>query len=298
MVNNCEAWQGPFANTLCWLPETCMSFVYVARRPPSLMSAGLVACVVAVAAALLQTVFIAAQEDSLEWRLEHMAGVRVDEATQFFATLRRAVGTSDKRAACALVSYPLQAASEPIADAATCEARYDDIFTIPVRRAIGKQQFQELFASDEGIMIGLGEVWVRATCREASCSDHALRITRLSSDPALALRPPRGKLLLACGVGGQWIRVSADGNGGAYMRLWSGNRGTEPPVAEYASGTRTLRGTEACGAPVWSFTNGGTSYVVSQVGCPDDVDPPPMGSVAKVNRTSTTSEPVEGWCRE
>lgn len=239
-----------------------------------------------------------AQEDSLEWRLEHMTGVRVDETTQFLAALRRAVGTTDKPGACAMVSYPLAMPSQPVADAAACVARYDEIFTVPVRRAIGRQQFQELFASDEGVMLGMGEVWVRPTCREASCRDHGLRVAKVSSDPNLALRPPRGRLLLACAVGGQWIRIAADGNGGAYMRLWAGNRGTEAPVAEYASGTRALRGTEACGAPVWSFSDGTTSYVVSQVGCPDDVDPPPMGSVAKVNRTSTTSEPIEGWCRE
>lgn len=241
---------------------------------------------------------VAAQDDSLEWRLEHLAGVRVDETTQFLAALRRAVGTTDKPGACAMVSYPLALPTAPVADAAACEKRYDEVFTIPVRRAIGRQQFQELFASDEGVMIGMGEVWARATCREASCRDHALRVVKVSNDPNLGLRPPRGRLLLACGVGGQWIRISADGSGGAYMRLWVGNRGTEPPVAEYPSGTRTLRGTEACGAPIWSFTDGRTSYVVSQVGCPDDVDPPPMGSVAKVNRTSATAEPIEGWCRE
>lgn len=246
----------------------------------------------------LFSVPLRAQEDSLEWRLEHMAGVRVDEMTQFLAALRRAVGTTDKPGACAMVSYPLAMPTQPVVDAAACQARYDEIFTVPVRRAIGRQQFQELFASDDGIMFGMGEVWARPTCREASCRDHSLRVVKVSNDPNLALRPPRGRLLLACGVGGQWIRISADGNGGAYMRLWAGNRGTEPPIAEYPSGTRTLRGSEVCGAPVWSFSNGTTSYVVAQVGCPDDVDPPPMGSVAKVNRTSTMSEPDEGWCRE
>ncbi len=100
-----------------------------------------------------------AQEATLDVRLERVAAIQPDAAKAFYEALRGSVGRSEQAAACALLAYPLQHASGVIANAAACVASYDTLFTIPVRRAIGRQRYEELFVNDHGVMLGVGEVF-------------------------------------------------------------------------------------------------------------------------------------------
>ena len=155
----------------------------------------------------------AAQDEPLDWRLEHVAGIQADSAETFLKALRRAVGQNDHRSACEMLAYPLPHGDTPVSNASDCEARYDAIFTIPVRRAIGKQQFEELFPNQSGVMVGIGELWFAGRCSNVPCQDpRDIRIVVINSQ-AERLLPPSGKVLLACTVSGQRIRVSADGSG-------------------------------------------------------------------------------------
>ena len=140
----------------------------------------------------------AAQEETLDVRLERTAGIQPDAAKAFYDALRGSVGRSEQAAACALLAYPLQHASGVVADAAACVARYDTLFTIPVRRAIGRQRYEELFINDSGVMLGVGEVWFRCLTKPCASRD-TVRVTALNSDAA-SLPPPKGKVLLACQV--------------------------------------------------------------------------------------------------
>ena len=90
----------------------------------------------------------AAQEETPDGRLERVAGIAPDAAKAFYEALRGTVGRSEPAAACGLLAYPLQHASGVVADAAACVANYDTLFTIPVRRAIGRQRYEELFIND------------------------------------------------------------------------------------------------------------------------------------------------------
>jgi len=134
----------------------------------------------ALALAALATVMTArAQEPSLDWRLEHVAGVAPAEAREFFATLRRGLGNGDKAAVCGLVAYPLHQPAGTIDSAARCEARYDDIFTVAVRRAVGRAQPDELFAAPTGVAFGFGELWF-ARCQGSQCPQGGLHITQVN----------------------------------------------------------------------------------------------------------------------
>jgi hypothetical protein len=238
-----------------------------------------------------------ADPQSLESRLERLAGMTSDAAADFLATLRKAVGQNDPHAACALLSYPLPHASGTLNSSADCESRYDLIFTVPVRRAIGRQQFKELFASDRGVMIGLGEVWFAANCKGADCKTPDIRVRSIVSD-GTSLVPPDGKVLMACNVAGWRLNVTADGAGAAALRLWPSNNPVGTPSTDIPHGLRSTRGRTNCASPVWTFTNSSSNYVVAEVGCPDDQDPPPMGSVARVTRTLGASPTESEWCRE
>src|SRR4051794_4536741 len=139
--------------------------------------------VLVVVACLWMGAASAAQDEPLEWRLEHVAGVRPEEAANFFARLRKNVGTDDRRAVCEMVAYPLAQPGGAVSDAADCVARYDAIFTVAVRKAVGKQQYEELFATPDGVVVGLGELWFSG--------QPTPRLTAVNH--GAALRPPKGK---------------------------------------------------------------------------------------------------------
>lgn len=237
-----------------------------------------------------------AQDETLDMRLEQVAGIQPDAAKAFYDALRGTVGRSEQAAACALLAYPLQHASGVIANAAACVANYDTLFTIPVRRAIGRQRYEELFVNDNGVMLGVGEVWFRCATKPCATRD-AVRVTSLNSDAA-ALPPPNGKVLLACQVSGQKIRVSADGNGGASLGVWYSPRFTGAPERVFPKAAPPGPPT-ACGSRTWVFSDDVRTYTVSELPCDAYLSPPPMGSVGRVTlSTDTTAGGEPLWCRE
>ena len=239
-----------------------------------------------------------AQEETLDVRLEQVAGIQPDAAKAFYEALRGSVGRSEQAAACGLLAYPLQHASGVVANAAACVANYDTLFTIPVRRAIGRQRYEELFINDTGVMLGGGEVWFAARCATKPCTTlDAVRVTVLNTDAA-KLPPPTGKVLLACQVSGQKIRVSADGSGGASLGVWYSPRFAGAPEREFAKAAPPGPPT-ACGSRTWVFADDVRTYTVSELPCDAYLSPPPMGSVGRVTlSTDTTAGGEPLWCRE
>ncbi len=237
-----------------------------------------------------------AQEETLDMRLEQVAGIQPDAAKGFYDALRGSVGRSEQAAACALLAYPLQHATGVIANAGACVANYDTLFTIPVRRAIGRQRYEELFVNDNGVMLGVGEVWFRCQTKPCAMLD-AVRITALNTDAAKQ-PPPKGKVLLACQVSGQKIRVAADGRGGASLGVWYSPRFTGAPEREFLKAAPPGPPT-ACGSRTWVFSDDVRTYTVSELPCDAYLSPPPMGSVGRVTlSTDTTAGGEPLWCRE
>lgn len=235
-----------------------------------------------------------AQDDSVESRLEKIAGISPDGANLFFEALRRNVGTGDRRASCSMVAYPLRHPEGEVADAAACEARYDAIFTVPVRRAVGRQQFRELFVNQSGAAVGAGELWFAGRCRQPPCTEADIRITAI--DVAPGLRPPGGKVLIACLASGRAVRVTADGSGGAGFRMWPTSDTSGAPDVDLARGAPTPEATGLCAWRAWTFA-GPETYTVAEVGCMANPVPAPMGTVARVTRARGGT--LDGiWCFE
>lgn len=260
------------------------------------MTSTLRATVFALAALLSAVPHASAQEETLDQQLERTAGIQPDAAKAFFDALRGTVGRSEQANACALLAYPLQHASGVVADAAACVARYDTLFTIPVRRAIGRQRYEELFVNDSGVMLGVGEVWFRCATKPCATRD-AIRVSVLNTDAASA-PPPKGKVLLACQVSGQKIRVSADGNGGASLGVWYSPRFTGAPERVFPKAAPPGPPT-SCGSRTWVFSDDVRTYTVSELPCDAYLSPPPMGSVGRVSLSTDTTAGGEAlWCRE
>lgn len=253
----------------------------------------------AVLAALSAAAF--AQDEPLEVRLEKTASIRPEAARGFFDTLRKNVGQSDRAAACGLIAYPLQHASGVVKDAADCVTRYDALFSVPVRRTIGRQRFEEVFVNGQGVMLGAGEVWFAKPCAKAPCglasTAGELRLTALNTD-ASAATPPRGKVFLACAVSGQKIRVSADGVGGASLSVWYAPNLTGAPAREFAK-AEPPGPPSSCGSRTWVFKDDVRTYTIYELPCDAYLYPPPMGSVGRVTlSTSPTPDGEPLWCRD
>lgn len=238
---------------------------------------------------------VRAQDEPVEARLVRVAGLDADGAGQFFDALRRNVGTGDRAAACAMIAYPLRHPGGDVSDAGACVARYEEIFTIPVRRAVGRQQWKELFVSERGVAVGAGELWFGARCQRPPCQASEIRITAINVEPGL--KPPQGKVLIACAVSGQAVRLSADGAGGAELRVWQTSSPTGEPAIVLRSGTPTAEAVNLCAWRAWSFA-GPPSYVVAEVGCMANPVPAPMGTVARVTRVLPGRAEEAGWCFE
>jgi hypothetical protein len=239
------------------------------------------------------------QDDPIESRLETVAGIDAETGRAFFDALRRTVGRDERRAACEIVAYPLHHAAGEVKDAADCEARYDTIFTMSVRKAIGTQLFEELFVNRSGVMIGMGEVWFAGACQaDRPCTRLSdIHITAITSQSA-GLQPPTGKVLLACFVSGQRINVSADGSGGAEFRMWRlPRRSGEPDLA--IPRAQPPQGPAAqCGSRSWTFADGTRTYIVSDLPCDAYLSPPPMGAVGRVTLSTPASPGSALWCFE
>ena len=66
-----------------------------------------------------------AAEAAVAQQFEQVAGIKADAGAVFYRELRRGLGTGDRRAVCAMLAYPMTHPAGDLADAASCEARYD-----------------------------------------------------------------------------------------------------------------------------------------------------------------------------
>ena len=100
-----------------------------------------------------------------------------------FTALQQGVASGDRAAVAALMRYPLRVdvAGNPrqIRDAATFEREYDSVVTRGVARTIAAQNFDTVFASQQGVMLGNGQVWINGTCVDAACTRSDVRVVSI-----------------------------------------------------------------------------------------------------------------------
>jgi hypothetical protein len=94
--------------------------------------------------------------------------------------LRVAVARDDRSGVAALVRYPLDARTGAgrlrIRNAQDFVAHYPDIVTPAIARAITAQRYADLFVSQDGVMLGAGEVWLNGTCHDPACVDIDVKV--------------------------------------------------------------------------------------------------------------------------
>lgn len=62
-------------------------------------------------------------------------------------------------------------------------AAYDEVFTQEVVDTVAAQTWETLFVNAEGVMFGVGEVWLNGVCADDTCSDFDVRIVAVQTMP-------------------------------------------------------------------------------------------------------------------
>ncbi|WP_197729683.1 hypothetical protein [Rhizobium ruizarguesonis] len=114
-----------------------------------------------------------AQSDSVVYdRIEELHG----DAASFDRSLRqlvRAMRSGDAETIAGLAEYPLTVkANGETYDVESAEDfidNFDDLVTPETRRAVGRQQYEDLFVNSDGVMLAGGAVWMGAICEDNAC---------------------------------------------------------------------------------------------------------------------------------
>jgi hypothetical protein len=85
--------------------------------------------------------------------------------TQFLAQLQHAMAADDRATVAAMVKYPLmvhplKGPAMTYRNGAALTANYAQVFTPEVKAAVAAAKPDNLFARDQGVMIGNGEIWM------------------------------------------------------------------------------------------------------------------------------------------
>ncbi|ANL47472.1 MULTISPECIES: hypothetical protein [Rhizobium] len=117
----------------------------------------------------------AAQSDNQVYdRIEELHG----DAAGFDRPLRQlvlAMRSGDAETVAGLAEYPLTVkANGEIYNVENAEdfiENFDDLVTPETRRAVGRQQYEDLFVNSDGVMLANGAVWMGAVCEDNACQD-------------------------------------------------------------------------------------------------------------------------------
>ncbi|OWV85418.1 hypothetical protein ATY78_25755 [Rhizobium sp. R635] len=116
----------------------------------------------------------AQSENEVYNRIEELHG----DAAGFDRPLRQlvqAMRAGDAETIAGLAEYPLTVKANgetyDIENAEDFVDNFDDLVTSETRRAVGRQQYQDLFVSSEGVMLANGAVWMSAVCDDNACEE-------------------------------------------------------------------------------------------------------------------------------
>ncbi|RUM08424.1 hypothetical protein [Rhizobium chutanense] len=138
---------------------------------------------------LLGTILLAASgafagDSDVYNRIEELHG----DAAGFDRPLRQlvqAMRSGDAEAIAGLAEYPLTVKANgetyDVENAEDFVDNFDDLVTPQTRRAVGHQQYGDLFVNSDGVMLAGGAVWMGAVCEDDACEASHWAITAINN---------------------------------------------------------------------------------------------------------------------
>jgi hypothetical protein len=119
----------------------------------------------------------------IDARLDTLFGSH-DSVRRFLMSLKQNSANKRWPDIALMVAYPIKVRIAGhlvrIRNSAEFISHSEDLLTPKVLAAIKRQTYASLFANDRGVMIGDGEVWFSAVCRDAACKDAPIRIIAIN----------------------------------------------------------------------------------------------------------------------
>ena len=141
---------------------------------PRLPAALLLAGTLLLATTPLTIGAFAQSENDVYNKIEELHG----DAAGFDRPLRqlvRAMRSGDAETIASLAEYPLTVKANgetyDVENAEDFVENFDDLVTSETRRAVGRQQYQDLFVNSDGVMLANGAVWMGAVCEDDACEE-------------------------------------------------------------------------------------------------------------------------------
>jgi hypothetical protein len=120
-----------------------------------------------------------AREAEIDARIDKVLGDHVAYRS-VLERLQAAVSGDDRSGVAALARYPMDARTMTgklhIENAQAFVAHYEDIVTPAVAQVIAAQRYGDLFVSQNGVMLGSGEVWINGVCHDPGCVDVDVKV--------------------------------------------------------------------------------------------------------------------------
>ena len=111
--------------------------------------------------------YLHAQANSVDSRIQEVAGLDPIQAKAFFLEIKKAVAHSDRSALSKMIAFPSRVnlksgKNKQIKNISEFLQHFDEIFTPKVTQAVRNQRYEDLFVNYRGVMIGSGEIWFSA----------------------------------------------------------------------------------------------------------------------------------------
>ena len=118
---------------------------------------------------------------------ENIAALFGDETPyrEAFDAIQEAVAADDAEAVAAMVAYPFSVTAD--GEAYLFDGpdgvieHYHNIVTDEIKDVVAAQSYETLFANDQGIMFGDGQVWFTGICIDDACEEVDVKIVTIQS---------------------------------------------------------------------------------------------------------------------
>lgn len=118
---------------------------------------------------------------------DQIAGMFGDEAPwiEAFEALQTAVAADDAEAVAEMIAYPFRVTADGeeylFEGPEGVVEHYHNIVTDEIKQAVAAQGYETLFANQDGVMIGDGQVWLTGICVESACETVDVKIATIQS---------------------------------------------------------------------------------------------------------------------
>jgi hypothetical protein len=102
-----------------------------------------------------------------------------------YVDIRAAVEANDINALSEYVQYAapffLNGKAIVLKDAEEFKARAGEFFNDKVKQAVLAQSYETLFVNADGVMFGVGQLWISGICRDEACNEFDVKITAFNN---------------------------------------------------------------------------------------------------------------------